>query len=180
MINILPSKTGDGVPYEMWFKKKARIDNLRPFGCLSYVFTQKDFRSKLQTTAEKGLMLGYVNDFTSYKILKINSKTPVHSVHVKFDEEKFPGISAVTQNSQDLFQIQPTLSKIKKNPTNMSNLNQNFTEDQNTSFNPSTVTSENISPSNSSKIIDGSINSNNILPYNRRGVFINSFLSDAE
>ena len=42
--NILPSKTGDGIPYEIWHGKKPRLDNIRPFGCLVYVYSQKDTR----------------------------------------------------------------------------------------------------------------------------------------
>jgi len=90
--NILPSKTGDGIPYEIWHGKKPQLDNIRPFGCLVYVYSQKDTRSKLQPTSEKGILLGFVNDFTSYKILKLSNKSAVHSTHVKFDENCFPGL----------------------------------------------------------------------------------------
>jgi hypothetical protein len=41
--NLLPTSTFKGMtPHEAWFKRKPDVSHLRVWGCLAYVFIQKD------------------------------------------------------------------------------------------------------------------------------------------
>ena len=97
LINLLPSKTGNCVPYKVWFGKEPRLNNLRSFGCLCYVYNRKEIREKLELTCAKGIFSGYAHDFTSYKVLKLKGKTVINLVHVRFEEDIFPGL--IIENS---------------------------------------------------------------------------------
>ncbi|KNZ62459.1 uncharacterized protein VP01_12680g1, partial [Puccinia sorghi] len=48
---------------------------------------------KLNPTAERGIMLGYENDFSSYWILKLDDRKIVRVRNVKFEEFIFPGLN---------------------------------------------------------------------------------------
>jgi hypothetical protein len=92
--NLNPSATRKMIiPYEIWTGRKANLDVLRPFGCLTYLLIPKERRTfKLFPTAEKGLLLGYKNDFSSYRIYKLNERKVVKVRNITFDEANFPGL----------------------------------------------------------------------------------------
>jgi len=73
LCNILPSSTRKfKIPYDMFFKRSVNLEKLRSFGCLCYVLIPDALRkSKMTTPTEKGIFLGYANDFSSYRVLKI-------------------------------------------------------------------------------------------------------------
>ena len=92
--NILPSGSRNfSIPYELWHKKKFNYDTLKPFGCLVHCSKPKQFRnSKLAPTVEKGIFLGYLNDFSTYKIVNMNG-TLMTTRETKFKENEFPGLN---------------------------------------------------------------------------------------
>ncbi|KNZ50663.1 DEHA2D06061p protein, partial [Puccinia sorghi] len=64
----------------------------RPFGCLTYSLIPKERRNfKLNPTAERGIMLGYENNFSSYCIFKLEERNVVRVCDIKFDKFTFPG-----------------------------------------------------------------------------------------
>ncbi|KNZ50320.1 uncharacterized protein VP01_448g1 [Puccinia sorghi] len=74
------------IPYQTWTGRKINLNVLRPFGCLVYSLIPMERRQfKLNPTAEKGIMLGYENDFSSYRILKLNDKRIVRKHSLKTD-----------------------------------------------------------------------------------------------
>jgi hypothetical protein len=77
--NLTPSATRKmKIPYETWTGRKPNLDVLRPFGCLTYVLIPQELRTfKLFSTADKGLFLGYENDFSSYRVYKLNERKVV-------------------------------------------------------------------------------------------------------
>ncbi|KNZ58804.1 hypothetical protein VP01_185g6 [Puccinia sorghi] len=51
---------------QVWTGRSVNLNVLRPFGCLTYSLIPKEKQVfKLHPTAEKGIMLGYDNDFSS-------------------------------------------------------------------------------------------------------------------
>ena len=68
LCNILPSATrGFTILYATWFGQPFKLDKLKTFGCLCYVFIPEQFRKdKLSPTAKKGIFLGYSSDFSAY------------------------------------------------------------------------------------------------------------------
>jgi len=49
-------------PYEVWYNKKPKITHLRVFGCTAYVHVPDQRRKKMDTKAEKGILVGYEGD----------------------------------------------------------------------------------------------------------------------
>ncbi|KNZ60301.1 uncharacterized protein VP01_1576g3 [Puccinia sorghi] len=81
------------VPYQVWTGRSIDLNVLRPFGCLTYSLIPKERREfKLDPTAEKGIMLGYENDFSTYRVLKLKDKKIVSVRNVKCEEFNFPGL----------------------------------------------------------------------------------------
>ncbi|KAI7941411.1 hypothetical protein MJO29_013485 [Puccinia striiformis f. sp. tritici] len=61
---------------------------------MAYVLIPEVHRkSKLHAPSEKGIFLGYANDFSTYRILKIETKTVCHCRDVNFDESMFPSLT---------------------------------------------------------------------------------------
>jgi len=53
--------------YEAWFKRKPDVSHLRVWGCLAYVFIQKDKRHSLQPHIEKCVFMGYPSGYKGWK-----------------------------------------------------------------------------------------------------------------
>ncbi|KAJ3501500.1 hypothetical protein NMY22_g18907 [Coprinellus aureogranulatus] len=53
--SALPGKT----PYEAWWGNKPDLSLFRAFGCVAYVYIQKDKRKKLESHMEKAIFVGY-------------------------------------------------------------------------------------------------------------------------
>ncbi|KAI7951918.1 hypothetical protein MJO28_007602 [Puccinia striiformis f. sp. tritici] len=94
LANLTPSATRNNkIPYETWTGRTCNLEVLRPFGCSTYSLIPKEQRIfKLLPTAERGIMLGYENDFSSYRVYKLATKKVFSIRNVKFDEAVFPGL----------------------------------------------------------------------------------------
>ncbi|KNZ57522.1 uncharacterized protein VP01_2138g5 [Puccinia sorghi] len=83
------------IPHETWTGRSANLDILRPFGCLTYTLIPQGQRQfKIQPPAEKGIFLGYENDFSTYRIFKPSEKRAIRSRDIKFVENAFPGLKS--------------------------------------------------------------------------------------
>jgi hypothetical protein len=92
LCNLLPSSTRKySIPYTTFFSRPFNLSKLRSFGCLAYVLVPKDKgKSNLAPLSERGIFLGYSNDFTNSWVLLIDNKTTCLSCNVTFDESVFP------------------------------------------------------------------------------------------
>ncbi|KAI7960442.1 hypothetical protein MJO29_005510 [Puccinia striiformis f. sp. tritici] len=71
---------------------------------------------KLLPTAERGIMLGYENDFSSYRIYKPSSRKAFRIRNVKFDETIFPGLKDHDPNpEEDVFETEETNDNVEVN-----------------------------------------------------------------
>jgi hypothetical protein len=59
--------------------------------------------------AWEGILLGYSNDFSCYKILRVEDRVVVPTRNVRFDEETFPAIMSSATNILPIFQMDPVL-----------------------------------------------------------------------
>ena len=57
ILNNVPSKSINGIPYEVWSGKKSNLKYLRAWGCAAYV-KQVD-PTKLEPRSLKGIFVGY-------------------------------------------------------------------------------------------------------------------------
>ena len=77
-------------PYERLFGHKPSYTHMRAFGCLCFVSTHKQGRTKFDTRAHPCVFLGYPFGQKAYKVYDITTKRIIVSRDVKFFEKHFP------------------------------------------------------------------------------------------
>ena len=99
--NRLPTSSLKGItPFEAWFKRKPDVSHLRVFGCLAYVFIQKDKRKSLQPHMEQCVFIGYSGGYKGYKFYNPKTKKTIISECAEFDEREFPGLSGIKASTK--------------------------------------------------------------------------------
>ena len=92
--NRLPTSSLKGkTPFEAWFNRKPDISHLRVWGCLAYVFVQKDKRRGLESHMEKCVFMGYPAGYKGWTFYNPATKKYFISERAEFDERVFPGLS---------------------------------------------------------------------------------------
>lgn len=84
--NILPSTAIEKTPYELWYGRKASVDNLRIFGCEGYTLIPKEKRRKLEDKSLLLTFVGYSTESKGYRMLDKETNRITISRDVKFDE----------------------------------------------------------------------------------------------
>ncbi len=80
-------------PHEAWFKRKPDISHLRVWGCLAYVYVQKDKRRSLQPHMEKCVFVGYPSGYKGWKFYNPTTQKYIICERAEFDERVFPGLA---------------------------------------------------------------------------------------
>ncbi|POW21890.1 hypothetical protein PSHT_01837 [Puccinia striiformis] len=184
--NLTPSATQNfTVPYTVWTGREANLEVLRPFGCSTYSLIPKEQRKfKLLPTGERGIMLGYENDFSSYRIYKPSSRKVFRIRNVRFDESTFPGLSGhAPEEDDELLDIPPENSK-KENPLLHSDVPSLQQQSLNTNTGPeesgqlNSNRGEPSQPPKAPRDISSIISTDNILSVDRRGNSILVYLAE--
>jgi hypothetical protein len=154
-------------PYELWTKSSAPIHRIRTFGCKAFICVPKSHQSwKLGNTAEVGILVGFENEATVFRILRLSDKKLIRTRHAFFDESSFPKFSDdfVPSTIADLSFFEESFDEDSDTDdppaTEVVSPNENLSSTQNamtvaTSTNPS------------SELIVGDISSSNILSTKR-------------
>lgn len=92
------------IPFEHIYKRKPNLAHLRPFGCVAYAHIPAEVRSKLESSAVKCRLLGYLDaddviEHQGYKLLRESDLAIVFSRDVRFDE----GDPLTPLNSSELY-----------------------------------------------------------------------------
>ena len=88
LINRSPrASLGGKVAKEVWTGKPIDLDNLKIFGCPTYVHISSNERSKLDPKSKKCIFLGYVKGMKGYKFWDPIVKKMVTSRAAIFDEQ---------------------------------------------------------------------------------------------
>ncbi|MBW0463325.1 hypothetical protein O181_003040 [Austropuccinia psidii MF-1] len=90
--NLIPTVHRDNKsPFVLWAEKIPLLKRLRTFCCKAFILIQQKYRGwKLAPTSEEGILLGFENDNSSYRILWLRDKKVVVTRHVLFIEDNFP------------------------------------------------------------------------------------------
>ncbi|MBW0463584.1 hypothetical protein O181_003299 [Austropuccinia psidii MF-1] len=75
--------------YEKLFNVKPNLNRIKRFGCRVYV-TQNSYKRKLDERSEKGVLVGYEQDFGVYRVLLDNSSKITRTRDVSFVQTEMP------------------------------------------------------------------------------------------
>ncbi|MBW0506582.1 hypothetical protein O181_046297 [Austropuccinia psidii MF-1] len=94
--NLTPTPSRSNLSlYVIWKGLPPRIRRLWVFGCRAIILIPKSQRDwKFNAVGSEGVFLGYENDNTTYRLLRLCNLNIVISKHVKFEENVFPRIQA--------------------------------------------------------------------------------------
>ncbi|MBW0536480.1 hypothetical protein O181_076195 [Austropuccinia psidii MF-1] len=98
--NLIPTPSRFNLsPYSLWRGNPPRIKKLCVFGCRAIVSIPRNHQEwKLSPAGEEGVFLGYENDNSAYRILRLCDKKVLISQHVRFDESDFPFVKSLSQS----------------------------------------------------------------------------------
>ena len=80
--NSLSGKT----PFELWYKQKPDVSNLRIWGCSAYVHIQKEKHTGIGSHMEKCIFIGYPEGYKAWKFYNPLTRCVVISERAEFDE----------------------------------------------------------------------------------------------
>jgi len=86
-------------PYKAWFKRIPNVSHLIVWGCLAYVFIQKE-QCSLQPHMEKCVFMGYPSGYKGWKFYNPTTQKYLISERAEFDERIFPGLAKYKATSQ--------------------------------------------------------------------------------
>jgi len=90
LINCIPSATMQfQVPYELLYKRETDLSVLKVFGCLCFVSTLTNNRSKFDSRSKKCIFLGFKVRIKGYIVLDVKTREIFISRNVVFHEETF-------------------------------------------------------------------------------------------
>jgi hypothetical protein len=90
-MNRVPSSAIQGkIPFDMLHKKLPDITQLKVFGCLCYVSTHDNHRTKFDNRARKCVYLGVKSGMKGYIALDLHNHEIIVSRNVIFEETIFP------------------------------------------------------------------------------------------
>lgn len=93
LLNRSPHKGLDQCPEEIWSGKKPTVSHLRVFGCTAFFHIPKQRRKKLDSKAEKAILVGYSETSKAYRLMNKNHEL-VLSRDVTFFENRFEGFNS--------------------------------------------------------------------------------------
>jgi hypothetical protein len=79
---------GNATPEEAFTEKKPDISHLGIFGCVAYCHIPAENRTKLNPTAEKGILVGYSETSKAYIVYIPAIRKTVLCRDIKFEEER--------------------------------------------------------------------------------------------
>ncbi|PLW09793.1 hypothetical protein PCASD_00691 [Puccinia coronata f. sp. avenae] len=103
--NCLPSLSRSRVsPLELLFKKRPNYGFFKTFSCKVWCLKPGvRHKTKFEYLSWEGVLVGYANDYLSYKVVRLDTKEIMPSVkHAYFDEHNFPICSAIHKSLNNL------------------------------------------------------------------------------
>jgi hypothetical protein len=88
-----PSPVANNTPYEVWYGKSAKVEHLRVFGTECFVHVPSQKRRKWDPKGQKGFMVGYAEEMSSWRVWLPDQDEVVVSHDVTFKGENCCSLS---------------------------------------------------------------------------------------
>lgn len=103
--NILSTQDRKKSPLGLWTGRKPSVKHLKVYGCIAYIYIDKNKRDKLDLNARKGIFVGYRRSTKQYRIFDPKTGTIIESSHVIFVEDQNGGSIIEATNESSLCHI---------------------------------------------------------------------------
>lgn len=87
LLNLVPTKSAENIPHEMFVGTKPSLKHLRVWGCPAYVKTLEP--RKLDNRSERCRFVGYPKETYGYQFYHVEDQKLIVSKHAHFLEEEF-------------------------------------------------------------------------------------------
>lgn len=148
LLNMIPSKaiSFDKTPYELWHKRKPKLNLLKVFGSTVYIHN-KIRESKFDSKSIKGIFVGYEKN--GYKVFDTDTGKFIIARDVIFDEANYKNSRPVVHKT-DFKGEGPELKRSK--PDEQLKIRKDVTSSTETSNNSKDVTDSTLPPDDQSKL----------------------------
>ncbi|MBW0539804.1 hypothetical protein O181_079519 [Austropuccinia psidii MF-1] len=189
--NLLPTPSRNNQsPHTIWMKKTPNLQNLKVFGCRATIHClNKEKNWKLDQTGQPGILIGYENEGSAYRILRIKDNKVIITRHASFNENCFPELNEeITQTPYTIWPNKENSSETTNNIESISTIENPGHRNNETNEENIIREDENITPERENTpeeefrtisrikvvgprhptIINSNVDKLNILPYQRR------------
>ncbi|GKU99886.1 hypothetical protein SLEP1_g12666 [Rubroshorea leprosula] len=125
ILNRVPTKKGQLIPYELWKKRKPNLNYLRVWGCKAIVRVPEPKRKKLGERGIECIFLGYAKNSKAYRFMviepndSINVNTIIESRDAIFEDSRVNSIprpkEAITESSEQRIEDNLEENKLEEN-----------------------------------------------------------------
>lgn len=70
-------------------EKKPNISYFHVFGCVCFIFNQKDQRLNFKAKVDEGFFLGYSNESKAFRLFNVYSQIIEESIHMIFNVDSY-------------------------------------------------------------------------------------------
>jgi hypothetical protein len=86
ILNRVPSKEKLKTPYELFFRTKPNVSNIKIFGSRTFILDLGKERKKIDDKSLEGMLVGFDEDRKGYRVYVPSKKRIIVSAHVQIDE----------------------------------------------------------------------------------------------
>lgn len=95
------STVTDKTPFELWFNKSVRVDNLKVFGTIVFSHIPKQKRRKLDRKAEKCFLIGYSDEQKGFRVYNTEKRSVEVVRDVIFKKENRENLKETEKRNDD-------------------------------------------------------------------------------
>jgi hypothetical protein len=86
ILNRVPSKDSIATPFELFYKIKPDVSNIKVFGSRTFVFITDQERSKIEKKFVEGMLVGFDENQKGYRVYIPSERKVIISRNVRIDE----------------------------------------------------------------------------------------------
>jgi len=112
ILNRVPSREKLKTPFELFYKTKPNVSNIKVFGSRTFVLIPDKDRTKIDGKSKEGILVGFDENQKGYRVYIPSERKVIVSCHVQIDETTMysnqidnPVASSEIDSTSDPFQV---------------------------------------------------------------------------